>query len=159
MIGDEYLRYHGFAIAELLDNAADYGEFFTRPFGVKRISSVKNYIYSVNNNFGLYLKYSKKAHSPWRFTFTPEQLEDLKTNSNYFSSLWAVFSCSDSCVAVLTYDELSNLVDTDSQSPQWVSVKSFHNRSLRVEGSQGILDYTLSKTKPFNVLLQEILVK
>jgi hypothetical protein len=159
VIGDEYLRYHGFAIAELLDNAADYSEFLADPFGVKRISAVKNYIYSVNETFGMYLKYSKKVHSPWRFTFTAEQLADLKVLSSYFPSFWIIFSCSDASVAVLTYEELSGLVDVESLITQWISVKSFHKKSLRVEGSQGILGYTLSKTKPFNVLLQEILVK
>jgi hypothetical protein len=153
---DEYKKFHGLALAEILDSSVDIERFRSGNFQLERIAGSVNYLYMVNGDHCLYFKYSTKKDSPWRFTFTDEHLEGLKSVKKNSTSMNLVLICGFECIAVLNSTNLEKIIDLDTDSTQWISVKSFHNRSLRIAGSASKLDHTISKSKPFKGFLESI---
>lgn len=154
---DDFKKYHGIALAELLDNAVAIDRFRHSGLEIDRIASSINYLYMVNDSFCLYFKYSTKTNSPWRFTFNEEQLVGLRAAVKESTTMHVVLVAGFECIAVLSTDQLKSIIDMEEKSSQWITVKSFHNRSLRIAGSISKLDHTLSKSRPFQVFLDSIL--
>jgi len=151
MATEEYKRFHGYAIAEFLDNKFKTKSKNKKAFLIERIHNSMNYLYVIDGNCGLFFKHSKATRSPWQFTFTQDHVEGIKEFSHpkYFKKVFIILICGFNSVCVLSLDELQKLINFESESVQSVRVKTFHNRSLHVSGSIGKIKGTFSKTFPF----------
>ena len=151
MATEEYKRYHGYAIAEFLDNKFQAKSKYKNAFLIERIHNSMNSLYSVNGNCGLFFKHSKASRSPWQFTFGEEHVQYIKefSDPNHFKKIFIVLICGFNSVCVLSIEEIKKLIDFESENVQSIRVKTFHNSSLHVSGSFGKIARTFSKTFPF----------
>lgn len=152
MATEEYKRFHGYALAEFLDNKFQANSRNRNVFLIDRIHTSMNYLYSIDGNkCGLFFKHSKAVRSPWQFTFGADHIQYIKEFSQpkHFEKVYVVLICGFQAVCILTIEELMKIVDFKSDSTQSVRVKTFHKSSLHVSGSSGKINNTFSKTFPF----------
>ena len=151
MATEEYKRFHGYAIAEFLDNKFQADSKHNNVFYIERIHNSMNYLYMVDGKCGLFFKHSKASRSPWQFTFGEDHIQYIKefSNAKHCSKVFVVLICGFNAVCVLSIDELRKLIDFESENVQSIRVKTFHNSSLHVSGSFGKIARTFSKTFPF----------
>ena len=116
--------YHGAAIMRLID----YGH---------PLSFAKHDIgYRVNETTFLYLKYTTKSRSPWRFTFSQEEINRLRTLSETHRRVIVAFICGGDGVCAITAEELFQIGGLDLR---WVSVQRKHRERYAVSGPAGDL--------------------
>jgi hypothetical protein len=141
----EFKRYHGSAIAELLDDAEE-------PISISRYDLNNNAVYILNSKIALFIKHSTKRIAPWRFSFAPEHLLVYFELQEKYQHIFVVLVCGNDSVAVINANQFSKLIDVHSLENSWISVTTSHNTSMQVEGSFGALKTKLLKSKPFHEL-------
>lgn len=153
---DEFKRYHGFALAEFLDNrfVNENREVVNVP--ITRLKSSVNYVYIIDGDCALYFKYSRSNRSPWQFSFTETHIKELRfiESLDEVRAVFLVLICGFEAIAVLNNLELMEVISLEKDNPQSIRITTYHNRSLRVSGTQGRLNKTLPKTKPFEKIYE-----
>jgi len=139
MIKDyEYL--HGVVFSRL---CSVQGECITiEPYPISGYNSS----YIVNNHTGLYIKYSGKRLTPWRFTFLKSQQDEIQSLYNEFGEVFIALVCNLDGVAVLNYAELKEILDHQHGDFEWISVSKTKRKMYSVSGSDGKLDFKVSLT-------------
>ena len=139
---EDFKFYHGVVLAGLVDN-------YKGKISFQRMVYENNAMYLMNDQIGLYIKHSAARLSPWRFSFQPEHVKDIYALMLGQKNCFLALACGRDCVAVLDQEEIHKLLDYEVLKPQWISVRTTHNRSLTIEGSQGNLKRKILKSKPF----------
>ena len=155
---DEFKRYHGFALAELLDNRFLNDDRSAINFPIARLKSSVNYVYVIDDDCALYFKYSRASRSPWQFSFTESHIQEINRLVSFeeVRNFFLVLICGFEAIAVLNYGELFQVIDLENSIPQSIRVTTYHNRSLRISGTKAKLNRTLSKTKPFEKVYEDL---
>jgi hypothetical protein len=100
------------------------------------------------------IKHSSKRLSPWRFTYMPENLEELLELSKKFTPVWAVLVCGQDGVVALSLDELRSIARSEDGHPAWVRVSRGRNSMYRVGGNIGDLGKAKARgIEPFTDVL------
>ena len=74
----------------------------------------------VNENIFFLVKYSTKPRSPWRFTFTQDELDRTASLIESYRRLVVAFVCGGDGICALGWDQIENLMGFD---PGWIGVK------------------------------------
>jgi hypothetical protein len=125
--------YYGAALAQIVD--------YPTYTSINRVSD-KNGLYLINNETKLFVKYSAVDEEEWRFTFKPDDFDDLSEEFEYYLAL----ICAGNTICLLSNSEVDEIIDTDSDSSQWIAVNSSNSGQHKVRGSNG----SLSKLVPQN---------
>lgn len=139
----EFELYHGVVFLRL-------AEMSHSPLQIWRHACPSNgaYILSgVGSMAGLYIKYSTKRMSPWRFSFTaPHQSEinDLKANCG---EVFVALVCGQDGVVVLNFQELKQILDHNFEESEWVSVQRGRRQMFSVRGTDGELDFKIGDSE------------
>ncbi len=103
--------------------------------------------YLVNNKSGLYVKYSKKAMTPWHFTFSAEHMHEISAAHDDFGGMYIVLACGEDGICCLNWDEFRTVISIEStQFPKWVSVSRMEGEKYAVNGSEGRLTHKIGKS-------------
>lgn len=87
------------------------------------------------------IKYSSKRLSPWRFTYTAENLQELRILRERHGGIWVFLCCGSDGVVCLSFDELETAISlSQSESTQWVAIARSRAGMYRVSGSAGALN-------------------
>ncbi len=121
--------YHGVAIIRLLESE-HYQNVQKHNLG-----------YTVNNETFVFLKYSTKARSPWRFTFSRDDTERLNSLANSFKRIVIALVCGGDGICPITYREATELLGNDGA---WISARRNFNEQYGVAGPQGKLKNKVS---------------
>ena len=130
--------YHGLVFARILHGMQR--SVLLRPF-----KSISNASYVVDDNTGIYIKYSSKRMTPWRFTFLKEHQEEIESLKQACSKVFLILVCSDDGVVCLNSSELQQLLDSQHQPIEWISATRHKRELYLVKGSDGELDFKIGQ--------------
>lgn len=127
----EFEFYHGAALARLIHA--------TQPVSVEIYPTKSNSSYVVNNRIGVFIKYSSKRMSPWRFSFHKEHQDEILEMKNKLDEVFVVLVCQDDGIATLNFDELKHVLNDDHEQTEWISASRKPREKYTIKGSDGKL--------------------
>ena len=116
--------YHGAAIMRLIEHGQPI-QFTKHDIG-----------YRVNEGAFVYLKYTAKSRSPWRFTFGLEELDRLRRLSESHTRVIVALICGGDGVCAIKVEELFRLGGLELR---WACVQRSHRERYGVSGPAGDL--------------------
>lgn len=125
----EFEFYHGVALCKIIHNAP-----YTM---IKLYSGSSNSSYVINNNIGIFIKYSTKRMSPWQFTFTRKHIDELFEMIQKLKDVYLVLVCKDNGIVCLTSEEIKVLIDNDLNKTQSLLVARKSREKFRVSCGRG----------------------
>jgi hypothetical protein len=134
----EFEFFHGVVFARLLHGTR-------RLVSIKAFDPESNASYVVDGSIGIYIKYSSKRLTPWRFTFSPEHKQEVEQMRASMPNVFVVLVCNDDGVVCLSYDELKTILDDEHQNHQWISATRHKRQMYSIEGSSGRLEFKVGK--------------
>lgn len=135
---DEYEFYQGVVLRNIIVNA-DHS-VMVRPFVREgRLSA-----FVINSRIGVFMKHSAKRISPWRFTFSLEQVSDfLDLEGKYFDS-FAVFICGRDGLVTLDAASLHQIFTFEDVEKAWVAIERKPRSQYSVWGNRAELPCKIS---------------
>lgn len=135
---NEYEFYQGVVLRNLIINT-DLSVII-RPFIREgRISA-----FVINSRIGVFMKHSAKRMSPWRFTFSLEQVSDfLDLEGKYFDS-FVVFICGDDGLVTLDAASLHQIVTFEDVEKAWIAIERKKRSQYSVWGNRAELQNKIS---------------
>lgn len=132
--------YHGAAIVRVIEDS--------------RCRSIQKHDigYVVNGNRLLVLKYTTKAHSPWRFTISAEDQTRIGQAAKDFELCVLGLVCGGDGVCGIRSEQLNALLGNGAG---WLAAKRVFNGCYAVSGSLGSLDKKVALNQWPGILFQE----
>ncbi len=148
----EYEYLHGVVLTRLCCQSRH--PISIRPFN-KGYSS-----FVLNNSAGLYIKYSGRRLTPWRFTMAKAHQEEILSLYQSFGEVFVALVCHLDGVAILSFSELKQILDEIHYENEWISISRMKNEMYTVSASNGSLKYKVGLNscpdKILNHLLQTV---
>ena len=102
-----------------------------------------NNAFTINEKVGIYIKYSKKVISPWRFTFLKEHQDEFKIMSELLTS-FLILVCNKDGIVCINSITLKKILDAKHESVEWISAARLKRESYEVKGSDGKLKFKIN---------------
>ncbi len=115
-----------------------------KPIKIDIFPTSGNNSFMINDKVGLFLKYSTKKISPWRFSFTREHQEEMKIMKDLLSDVYLVLICGKDGIACIEYEELKIVLDEYFEDVEWVSASRLKREQYSIKGSNGKLDFKIA---------------
>ena len=115
-----------------------------KPIKIDIFPTSGNNSFMINDKVGLFLKYSTKKISPWRFSFTREHQEEMKIMKDLLSDAYLVLICGKDGIACIEYEELKIVLDEYFEDVEWVSASRLKREQYSIKGSNGKLDFKIA---------------
>lgn len=144
-----FLRHHGAFLAGLIDKT-------TLPISIRRIEIEENHFYELNSSIGLYVTYSTKRLSPWTVTFTQDHVKAIFDKMKIYEDFFLVIVCEFNFSAVINRNEISDLLSPSRIQASSITIRTGHDKSLAISGSEGDLKRKLLKSKAYDQILELI---
>lgn len=131
----EYNFFHGAAINDLIHK--------------KIINSVviypseSNASYVVDDKIGIYIKYSTKRLSPWRFTFKRIHQNEILEMKERLGQIFLLLVCNDDGIVCISFQELKLILDSEHGEAEWISISRTKRKQYTVKGSDGKLRFKM----------------
>ena len=138
----EFNSYHGIALCRIVHE--------DRVKSIKLYPTPSNSSYMINEEIGVFIKYSTKRMSPWRFTFQWEHRTELGEMCESLKAVFVVLVCRDDGVACLNYHELIAVLgelDAIKEVTQWLAVARKPREKYRINGSHGSLKHKIADSQ------------
>ena len=132
-MSDEYEFYQGAVLRQLIVQS-DFS-IMLRPF--EKQGRVNAFV--VNGKIGVFIKHSGKRMSPWRFTFTIEQVADLLDLTVAYSSSFVSFVCADDGIVTIDATTLYEIVSFQDSENAWVRIERPPRAQYSVSGNKADL--------------------
>jgi hypothetical protein len=134
----EFEFFHGLVFARILHSTR-------RPLSVQLFDSASNSSYVVDGTIGIYIKYSSKRMTPWRFTFRKEHQDEIELLRSALKSVFLLMVCNDDGIVCLRYSELKLIFDSQHDPIEWISATRHKREMYAVRGSNGELDFKIGQ--------------
>ena len=134
----EFEFFHGAVLARMLH--ATQQAMTLAPY-----SESDNASYVINDKKGMYIKYSSKRLSPWRFSFQRRHHEMISEMKHTLEEVFVILVCNEDGTVVLTFEEFQQVVKTDGEATQWISAARNRRQMYLVKGSDGKLEFKIGK--------------
>jgi hypothetical protein len=134
----EFEFFHGAVLARMLHTTQ-------QTIVVAPYSEFDNASYIINESTGVYIKYSTKRLSPWRFSFQKRHHEKILEMKRDLGEVFVVLVCNDDGAVVLTFEEFQEVVKSDSTTGQWISAARNRGQMYLIKGSDGQLSFKVGK--------------
>tara|TARA_B100000900_G_C20037514_1_gene496590 strand:- start:37 stop:486 length:450 start_codon:yes stop_codon:yes gene_type:complete len=115
-----------------------------KPIKIDIFPTSGNNSFMINDKVGLFLKYSTKKISPWRFSFTREHQEEMKIMKDLLKDVYLVLICGKDGIACIEYEELKIVLDEYFEDVEWVSASRLKREQYSIKGSNGKLDFKIA---------------
>jgi len=135
----EYEYLHGVVFNRLCN-------VFEMELSIKPLNKKGYSAYILNNKAGLYIKYSGKRLTPWRFTFLKSHHEEIEKMYTRFGEVFIALVCYLDGIVMLNYAELKTILDHAHKDSEWLNISRRKNKMYSVTGTDGTLDFKVSKT-------------
>jgi len=132
----EFEFYHGLVFARILHS-------IPRQLSIEPYHSSSNASYVINENIGLYIKYSSKRMTPWRFSFKKEHQDEIYEMKSLYGRVFLVLVCRNDGIVCLSYNELKQILDDEHDPTEWVSATRHPREMYAVKGSNGSLEFKI----------------
>jgi hypothetical protein len=134
----EFEFFHGAVFARMLHSGQAV-------LSIKPYSESDNAAYVVNDSKAVYIKYSTKRLSPWRFSFQPRHHEMILEMKGNMGEVFICLVCNDDGVVVLSFDEFQEVVKADGGAVEWLSAARNKRQMYLVKGPLGRLTFKVGK--------------
>jgi hypothetical protein len=135
---NEFEFFHGVVFARMLHTTQS-------PLSIKPYSTSDNAAYVINGTKGIYIKYSAKRLSPWRFSFQKRHHDAIVEMHKNLGEAFLLLVCNDDGVVVLTFDEFKQLLAEDCPAVEWISAARNRRQMYSIKGSDGKLGFKVGK--------------
>lgn len=132
----EFEFFHGLVFARILHGTQ-------RTLSVKPFPSESNASYVINDKVGIYIKYSSKRMTPWRFTFKIEHQKEIQLMKEKLREVFLLLVCNDDGIVCLSYEELKQILDDQHDAIEWISATRHKREMYAVKGSDGKLGFKI----------------
>lgn len=134
----EFEFYHGAVLTKL---ASQSSHVKIGGYGDSRAA------YIINDSIGLYIKHSTNRLTPWSFSFSREQQNELRNMSQvYDGRLFLALVCGKDGIACLSFSELKLVLDDDHGDHEWIRISRRPREKYAVKGSDGSLKFKVAYT-------------
>lgn len=89
---------------------------------------------------GIFIKYSTKRLSPWKFSIYKSEQEELELFEKHCGKAFLILVCGNDGIAALNFDQLKEVLDDDYEDQEWVSAERRLKQEYRIRGSDGTLN-------------------
>jgi hypothetical protein len=134
----EFEFFHGLVFARILHGTQ-------RPLSIKLFQSASNASYVINDTVGIYIKYSSKRMTPWRFTFKREHQEEIDLMKSQFPNMFLLLVCNDDGIVCLNSLEFEQILDNQLDPIEWISATRHKRQMYAVKGSNGKLNFKIGQ--------------
>jgi hypothetical protein len=121
--------YHGAALIRIIEDGR-YGQIAAEEVG-----------YRIGGARFVLVKYSTKEASPWRFTFTNDELAAIESHAIDGDACSVAFVCGGDGVCAISWTALEPLLGA---TPSWTSCSRRFHSQYTVAGANGVLDRKVS---------------
>jgi hypothetical protein len=97
--------------------------------------------YTVNDHTFIFLKYSSKSRSPWRFSFSRDEAERLNFLTSSYRKIVVALICGGDGICAITWPEAADLLGNEAG---WISARRNFNEQYGVAGPRGKLENKVS---------------
>lgn len=132
----EFEFFHGLVFARILHGTQ-------RPLSIKPFPSASNASYVVNEKIGIYIKYSSKRMTPWRFSFKKEHQEEIELMKKSLKEVFLLLVCNDDGVVCLSHSEVKQILNDQHDAIEWISANRHKREMYEVKGSDGKLGFKI----------------
>lgn len=106
-----------------------------------------NSSYIINDQIGIYCKYSQKRISPWVFSFSQVHVDEIKRFQSDIGNLFIVLLCNDNGICCLNFQEFCTILSIESKNfPKWIKTSRLKGEKYSVSGSDGKLKYKIGNS-------------
>ena len=106
-----------------------------------------NSAYIINNQIGVYIKYSSKRMSPWSFSFSKVHINEIKDMKNKLEKIFVTLICDDNGICCLDYNEFCTTISIENKYfPKWIKASRLKGEKYSVSGSDGKLKYKIGNS-------------
>jgi penicillin-binding protein-related factor A (putative recombinase) len=134
----EFEFFHGVAFARMLHATQ-------RQLSIKTYSPSDNAAYVVDGTKGIYIKYSSKRLSPWRFSFQQRHQDKMLEMKKKIGAVFLILVCNDDGLVVLTFEELRQVLDDNHEAVEWISASRIRRQMYSIKGSDGKLSFKVGR--------------
>jgi hypothetical protein len=135
----EFEYHHGIVFSRIL-------HFFEENVCVRPYPSQDNASYVINDNIGIYIKYSTKRLTPWRFSFLKRHQDEILDMKNKFGSVFLLLVCNNDGIVALSFDDLKSILNEAHDEVEWISVSRHRREMYSVSGSDGDLKFKIGRS-------------
>lgn len=135
---NEFEFFHGVVFARILHATQ-------RELSIKPFAESDNAAYILDRNKGIYIKYSSKRLSPWRFSFQQRHQNQILEIQRAVGAVFVLLVCNNDGIVVLTFDELKQILDENHESVEWISAARNRRQMYSVKGSDGKLSFKVGQ--------------
>lgn len=96
--------------------------------------------------FGLFIKFSTKRSSPWRYSFTLDHQTEIDILHKAYGEVFVAFVNKDDGVACLSHELMKQILDDNHEEVEWVAIKSKLRSQYSISGKDGGLDKKISRS-------------
>ena len=97
-----------------------------------------------DKKIGIYIKYSKKIISPWRFTFLKEHQDEFKIMNELCENSFLILVCNKDGIASIKYKDIKKVLDEHHEEAEWISASRLKRESYAIKGSDGKLKFKIN---------------
>jgi len=135
---NDILFFHGAAVMRIIRHEL---------FRTVEVYEEKSCCYLVNETAGVYMKYSKRGSTNWRFTFLKEHVDDITEMRERLGEVYVTFICNEDGICCLDWSEFATVISPESKLyPKWVAVSRKKGEKYSVRGSDGELKPKVGNT-------------
>ncbi len=132
----EFEFYHGVIFARIIHAAQ-------REISFKLFPTSDNASYVIDNKVGIYIKYSEKRLSPWRFSFQKRHQEEILEMKNKIGEVFLLLVCHDDGIVVLSFNEIRQILNEIYEDTEWISAARGKRQMYTIKGSDGKLEFKI----------------
>jgi hypothetical protein len=136
----EFQFFHGVVLADIVHAT-------NSKVSVRLYPSSSNSSYVINDRFGVYIKYSSKRMSPWRYSFKKEHQDEILKMKQGLADVFVVLVCNDDGIVALNFSEFKSILNEDHEKVEWVSVARNPREMYLVKGSDGKLPFKVGRNE------------
>ena len=114
-----------------------------KPLKIDIFPSNGNNAFTINEKVGIYIKYSKKVISPWKFTFFREHQDEFKIMSELLTS-FLILVCNKDGIICINSITLKKILDAKHEAVEWISAARLKRESYEIKGSDGKLKFKIN---------------
>jgi hypothetical protein len=145
---DEYEFYHGSVLWTLIVGC-------NSPISIgvdDKMGRVDSF--SINGEVAIHIKHSAKRLSPWQFTFSRDNVEELIELDAKHKSLFVCLVCGDDGILAISPDEFLQVSGPAKSETYWIRVERPRNKMYEVSGNAGTL--ALKKSRGLAAVVDSI---
>lgn len=123
-------RFHGPALMQIVEHTS---------FKALNRASKGYGHYLINTDRQVFVKYRTSKTSPWTFSFAPDELATIRSTLKSGDKVYVCLVCGPVTICCLSEEEVKEVIDVASTSPQSMRVDVPRGGSCHVSGSRGAL--------------------